>query len=104
MELTKEQTAEEKLREEIRKLQHLQFLVIRAHVEGFTSDDENRCYGDYITDRFLAFIVPKDKPPNDDDRIYPCDGCGKLRSKNEGGTTFTVCDACWDRLHPNSKR
>lgn len=29
-------------------------------------------------------------------RIYPCDGCGKLRSKDEGGTTFTVCDECWD--------
>jgi hypothetical protein len=30
------------------------------------------------------------------DRIYPCDECGKLRTKAEGGTTFTVCDACWD--------
>jgi hypothetical protein len=29
-------------------------------------------------------------------RIYPCDRCGKLRSKAEGGTTFTVCDECWD--------
>lgn len=34
-----------------------------------------------------------------DDRIYPCDRCGKLRSKAEGGTIFTVCDACWDALH-----
>lgn len=30
-------------------------------------------------------------------RIYPCADCGKMRSKNEGGTTFTVCDDCWDK-------
>lgn len=28
---------------------------------------------------------------------YPCSKCGKLRTKAEGGTTFTVCDKCWDR-------
>ena len=32
-----------------------------------------------------------------DARIYPCRTCGKMRSKNEGGTTFTVCDTCWDK-------
>lgn len=32
-----------------------------------------------------------------DERIYACKDCGKLRSKNEGGTVFTVCDECWDR-------
>lgn len=31
-----------------------------------------------------------------DARIYPCEDCGKMRSRAEGGTTFTVCDACWD--------
>ena len=30
---------------------------------------------------------------------YPCDECGKLRTKDEGGTTFTVCDECWDKCH-----
>jgi len=34
---------------------------------------------------------------DDDKRIYPCDDCGKLRSKNEGGTTFTACDECWNK-------
>lgn len=29
-------------------------------------------------------------------RIYPCDECGKLRSGDEGGTVFTVCDECWE--------
>lgn len=33
-------------------------------------------------------------------RIYPCDNCGTMRTKDEGGTTFTVCDDCWDNLHP----
>lgn len=32
-----------------------------------------------------------------DDQIYPCAECKTLRSRNEGGTTFTVCDACWDK-------
>ena len=31
------------------------------------------------------------------EKIYPCDKCGKLRSKDEGGTVFTVCDECWDK-------
>ena len=35
-----------------------------------------------------------------DERIYPCVKCGLLRSKAEGGTTFSVCDSCWDKLHP----
>ncbi len=28
---------------------------------------------------------------------YPCEKCGKPRTKAEGGTTFTVCDTCWDK-------
>jgi len=28
---------------------------------------------------------------------YPCVDCGVLRTKAEGGTTFTVCDECWDK-------
>lgn len=42
-------------------------------------------------------------PENDDDEVYPCDRCGKLRSKNQGGTTFTVCDECWERAFPKSR-
>lgn len=30
-------------------------------------------------------------------RIYPCNDCGTMRTKSEGGTTFTVCDTCWDK-------
>ncbi len=33
------------------------------------------------------------------ERKYPCIDCGKLRTKAEGGTIFTVCDACWERRH-----
>jgi hypothetical protein len=32
-------------------------------------------------------------------RIYPCDVCGTMRSKPEGGTIFTLCDECWDKEH-----
>ena len=34
-----------------------------------------------------------------DARIYPCADCGIMRSKNEGGTVFTVCDTCWDKAY-----
>ena len=39
----------------------------------------------------------KDDPENDN---YPCADCGKPRTKAEGGTTFTVCDECWDKAFP----
>lgn len=36
-------------------------------------------------------------------RIYPCADCGKMRSKAEGGTTFTFCDECWDKHYGEDK-
>lgn len=48
----------------------------------------------------LATMAGAKSEPRKDDpnaRIYPCKRCGKMRSKNEGGTTFTVCDECWDK-------
>lgn len=35
----------------------------------------------------------------DEGRIYPCKECGIMRTRAEGGTTFTVCDKCWDKKH-----
>lgn len=29
------------------------------------------------------------------ENYYPCNLCGAWRTKDEGGTTFTVCDDCW---------
>lgn len=34
------------------------------------------------------------------DETYPCELCGKLRTKAGGGTTFTVCDECWTSHGP----
>lgn len=31
------------------------------------------------------------------EKYYPCCRCGVWRTKSEGGTTFTVCDECWDK-------
>ena len=31
------------------------------------------------------------------EETYPCAVCGLPRTKAEGGTTFTVCDVCWDK-------
>ena len=36
-------------------------------------------------------------PTETGEPMYPCADCGKLRTKAEGGTTFTVCDPCWDK-------
>ena len=47
-----------------------------------------------IIDRLAAMIRATCKPKGEPD--YPCDRCGKSRTKAEGGTTFTVCDECWD--------
>ena len=32
-----------------------------------------------------------------DEKLYPCADCGKPRTKDEGGTVFTVCDECWGK-------
>ncbi len=33
-------------------------------------------------------------------RIYPCDTCLTMRTLEEGGTVFTVCDSCWAKIYP----
>lgn len=45
----------------------------------------------------------KIREPIDNDEVYPCDDCGKLRSQNLGGTVFTVCDECWNKHHLKEK-
>lgn len=48
-------------------------------------------------------FVKFDRPtPADDARIYPCADCGLMRSRSEGGATFTVCDVCWDKAYPTA--
>jgi hypothetical protein len=46
-----------------------------------------------------ATPVGQPDPRPDDARIYPCDDCGLMRNAAEGGGTFTVCDACWDKRY-----
>lgn len=41
---------------------------------------------------------------DDTERKYACAECGKLRTKDEGGSVFTVCDDCWDKKHPDATR
>ena len=41
-------------------------------------------------DNYDRVFRPTDEPK------YPCQRCGVLRTKAEGGTVFTVCDDCWD--------
>lgn len=37
------------------------------------------------------------------EKTYPCDKCGKPRTKAEGGTTFTICDECWAAAQPKKR-
>ena len=32
-----------------------------------------------------------------EERIYPCLKCSKMRTKAEGGTTFSICEDCWEQ-------
>jgi hypothetical protein len=43
-------------------------------------------------------LVPVEEP------LYPCDKCGTLRTKSQGGTVFTVCDTCWEECWEDKKR
>ena len=47
------------------------------------------------------FLISAQQPPKDQ---YPCNDCGKLRSKAEGGTTFSICDECWDKKYPKERK
>ena len=47
---------------------------------------------------------PIRRPKDDDDKVYPCLKCGRLRSKNQGGTTFTHCERCWPPKKRQAKR
>lgn len=45
-------------------------------------------------EHLLASLRLAVSPPSG--ATYPCKQCGVLRTKAEGGTTFTVCDECWN--------
>ena len=53
-----------------------------------------------------AFKAWYTRPPTatlTEEKMYPCADCGKLRTKDEGGTTFTVCDECWNKHYKKPK-
>jgi hypothetical protein len=45
---------------------------------------------------------PTKTDPATGETLYPCNDCDTMRTKAEGGTTFTVCEMCWDRRHPRA--
>lgn len=44
--------------------------------------------------------LPNPEPP---EPTYPCAKCGRLCTKAQGGTTFTVCDGCWEETHSEAE-
>jgi len=73
--------------------------------KGVVIQGEERCEFDEFGFHTTYFVKPltEVKEESDDERKYPCADCGIMRSKNEGGTTFTVCDECWDKAHKKVK-
>lgn len=53
------------------------------------NSEERKIYNQAITDIASLFT--------DKEKTCPCADCGKMRTADEGGTTFTVCDECWDK-------
>lgn len=50
----------------------------------------------------LDRLAAAPRPPEaarEGEPTYPCAECRKPRTKAEGGTTFTVCDECWDKRY-----
>lgn len=36
--------------------------------------------------------------------LFPCNKCQKMRTKDEGGNVFTVCDDCWEKEKHSIKK
>jgi len=53
-----------------------------------------------LADNFKPYPPPAQSSGAEEPRIYPCAKCGTMRTKSEGGTTFTICDKCWDEENP----
>jgi hypothetical protein len=62
---------------------------------------ENNEFGHSGDKTVSSYPEDNQQPPKDQ---YPCNDCGKLRSKAEGGTTFSVCDECWDKKYPKERK
>jgi hypothetical protein len=59
--------------------------------------------GPHYSNDCHQFVPPAPAQEQGGEAVYPCDRCGALRTKAEGGTTFTVCDACWDATAPKAE-
>jgi hypothetical protein len=75
-----------------------------AHAEHVGEDSETFFAEFNLATREMGPLVtiPTSEPREggarqmEEERIYPCAKCPSMRTKAEGGTVFTVCDACWD--------
>ena len=74
-------------------------VAIVADIEELGAALEFKHGRDELVERVRAHLSTVDAPQVDEERIYPCDDCGTMRTKAEGGTTFTVCEACWAKRY-----
>lgn len=47
----------------------------------------------------IRAAIAKEKDKGPDNSTYPCAKCSALRTKEQGGTTFNICDKCWSESH-----
>lgn len=82
--------------------------ALRDAVRGFEdfttlpyrTDGVDKCVAEWWH-KVKALTEDTERPQNTE--TYPCDKCGALRTKSEGGTTFTVCDKCWDNTETSTR-
>ena len=97
-----EQVKEMYLKEHSKEEPALDFKYCKNEIEG-----GNKCYVqcDHCKEYYAPLEMEQSLSVNkdvevDEERIYPCLKCSKLRTKAEGGTTFSVCEDCWDKEQP----
>lgn len=63
--------------------------------------EESKCYVYYChncgNDKQFCSCVKVSKESKPKEQTWPCSKCGKGMTKAEGGTTFSVCESCWDK-------
>jgi len=80
--------------DEIEQSNELTWIIADGRQRGLTAGE--------VSDSIIKSGYRKQSPVVDKEQ-YPCKDCGKLRNKAEGGTTFTVCDECWDKHYGKAK-
>lgn len=80
-----------------------ELIEVAKIARGYLSPRRKSKEADTIYSMLLESIIAAEAALPALPALYPCCECGVLRTKDQGGDTFTVCDSCWDKLHLRAK-